>query len=88
MSRILELPEPVYDALESVAAANGTTPVGWIAAHLPLRAAMATDGARTLADVFAGRTGRIASGGKEKLSECGSKRFADDLELKRREERL
>ena len=39
---------------------------------------------RTLADLFAGRVGRIRSGGKERLSEeCGAA-FTDYLEEKRR----
>ena len=88
MSRMIELPEPIYNALEEAAAATGTTPVAWIASHLPVREPTASNGARTLADLFAGRTGRIASGGTEKLSELGSKHFADDLERKRHEGRL
>jgi hypothetical protein len=35
MSRTLELPDPVYDALVEAARASGETPVGWIAARLP-----------------------------------------------------
>jgi hypothetical protein len=35
MSRTLELPDPVYDALVEAAKASGETPVGWIAARLP-----------------------------------------------------
>lgn len=72
MSQRIDLPEPVYQALQLAAAATGTTPEGWIAAHLPARETPASNGARTLADLFADRTGRIASGGKEKLSELGS----------------
>ena len=35
MSRTLELPDPVYDALVRAAKASGETPVDWIAARLP-----------------------------------------------------
>ncbi len=35
MARILELPDPVYDALVEAAKAAGETPVAWIAARLP-----------------------------------------------------
>ena len=35
MSRTLELPDPVYDALVEAAKATGETPVGWITARLP-----------------------------------------------------
>ena len=88
MSRNLELPEPVYNALESAAAATGTTPAGWIAAQLPVHEPTAANGALSLADLFAGRTSRIASGGKENLSEFGREIYADDLECRRREGRL
>jgi hypothetical protein len=42
MSRTIELPDPVYAALEQAARANGTTPAEWIAAHIP--AATPADG--------------------------------------------
>ncbi|ETX01676.1 MAG: hypothetical protein ETSY1_06550 [Candidatus Entotheonella factor] len=69
MSHILEIPDALYAALQKAADASGTTPLGWIAAHLPN-----TTGAeelykqgdtepKTLADLFAGRVGRIRSGG-------------------------
>jgi hypothetical protein len=88
MTRPLDLPEPIYDALVQAASTSGTTPVGWIAAHLPpVAPAAATNGARTLADLFAGHVGRVASGGSN-CSEDGSRIFADDLEQKRREDRL
>ena len=35
MSRMLELPDPIYAALEEAASSSGLTPAGWIAAHLP-----------------------------------------------------
>lgn len=88
MSRTLDIPEPVFTALESAAAATGMTPVAWIAAHLPTREKPDSNGARTLADLFAGRTGRIASGGNLDLSEeCGD-HFAQELQRKRSEGRL
>jgi hypothetical protein len=96
MSRPLDLPEPVYDALSQAALASGTTPVGWIAAHLPnTQLSRAVDdtpgpanGAKTLADLFTGRTGRIASGDALAWSEnCGEK-FTDDLIRKRSEGKL
>ena len=90
MSHRLEIPDALYDALKEAADASGVTPLDWIAAHLPQ--SPTTEGAepapRTLADLFAGRVGRIQSGGKEQLSEgCGEK-FADYLENKRRAEHL
>jgi hypothetical protein len=70
MSRPLDLPDPIFDALAQAAVASGTTPVGWIAAHLPTaQAESSSNGAKSLADRFAGRTGRIASGGAAALSE-------------------
>ena len=92
MSHRLEIPDALYDALKEAADASGLTPLGWIAAHLPQ--ASTTKGAerdsslRTLADLFAGRVGRIQSGGKERLSERCEEKFTDYLEDKRRAEHL
>ena len=69
MSQPLELPDPVYDALTAAASASGTTPVGWIVAHLPATKLTIPAGAKTMADVLRGRTGRIASDGN---SPCGT----------------
>jgi hypothetical protein len=88
MSQPLELPDPIFDALAQAAAAHGTTPVGWIVAHLPEAKSSSHKDAKTLADLFAGRTGRIASGGQTVLSENCGERFTDDLERKRSEGRL
>ena len=89
MSRMLELPDEVYEALEQAAKINGMTPVSWIATYLSTTNQLETSEdmvepqARTLADLFAGRIGRIHSGGQEVLSEeCGT-RFAEYLEEKR-----
>jgi len=90
MSHTLEIPDPLYSVLEEAAAANGLTPVDWIAAHLP-QAEQAEEVKAgewghpgTLADLFRGRVGRVRSGGKERLSEdCGAQ-FAEYLEEKRR----
>jgi hypothetical protein len=87
---MLEIPDELYAMLKEAAEASGTTPLGWIAAHLPkakdiehLQEAV-EQGPGTLAELFAGRVGRIQSGGKERLSEeCGEK-FTDYLEAKRR----
>jgi hypothetical protein len=89
MGRLLELPEPLYAALEKAAEVSGTTPQGWIAAHLPDVTSQEPAGApKTLADLFAGRVGRVRSGGKEVLSEnCGPK-FTEYLERKRQEGHL
>ena len=90
MSHMLEIPDPLYTALKEAADARGLTPLDWITAHLrpPQKTSDGgteqEDGPRTLADLFAGRVGRIRSGGKEQLSdECGEK-FTDYLEEKRR----
>ena len=79
MSRTIELPDKLYEALEKAAAASGTTPVGWIVTHLE-----PSSNPRTLADLFAGRVGRIGSGGKGGLSEAGGEQFTDYLDEKRR----
>lgn len=89
MSQSLELPDPIFDALQHAAAASGTTPVGWIAAHLPSGTpALDRKNAKSLADLFEGRVGRFNSGGKEALSQDCGERFTDYLEQKRREGRL
>jgi hypothetical protein len=92
MKRMLELPDALYDALHAAASARGWTPAEWIAAHLPSPGALTRQGAdpepRTAADQFAGRVGRIHSGGRERLSEDTGGRFADHVEEKRRGGRL
>jgi hypothetical protein len=44
--------------------------------------------AKSLADLFAGRTGRISSGGAERLSENTGDKFTEYLEEKRAEGHL
>jgi hypothetical protein len=88
MSRSLDIPDPIFNALEQAASASGTTPVGWIAAHLPPTPPPAKKDAKTLADLFEGYIGGISSGSKETLSENCRERFTDYLEQKRREGRL
>ena len=67
MSRTLEIPDGIYDALERAAGAGGTTPVEWIEARLAEARAIAVDSpdpkpGETLADLFAGRIGLIQAG--------------------------
>jgi hypothetical protein len=89
MSQNLELPDPIFDALQHAASASGTTPVGWIAAKLPKPEQSADgNGAKSLADLFAGHIGGFSSGGKETLSENTGQRFTDYVVQKRREGRL
>ena len=90
MSHLLEIPDALYAALQAAADARGTTPLGWIAAHLPH--APETAGThheakgppKTLAELFAGRVGRIRSGGTARLSEACGEKFTDYVEAKRR----
>jgi hypothetical protein len=90
MSYILEIPNELYIALKEAADASGTTPLGWIAAHLPKTNAAENlqktreEGPKILADLFAGRVGRIQSGAKERLSEACGRKFTDYLEAKRK----
>jgi hypothetical protein len=89
MSHSLDLPDPIFAALQQAASASGTTPVGWIAAHLPLpEQSLAENGAKSLADLLKGQIGIIHSGGRECLSENCDEKFTDYLEQKRREGRL
>ena len=79
---VLELPGPILHALRDAAVAEGTDPAGWVAARLAERRAVPLAGP-TLAEAFAGRLGRVASGGGERLSEDGGRRLADHLEAER-----
>jgi hypothetical protein len=92
MSRSVELPDPVYDALEETASASGMTPAAWIAAQVLPKAPVQPNGTgeppKSLAERFAGRVGRIASGGAERLSESSADDFAEHLEAQRRAGRL
>lgn len=84
MSRTLELPEAVYDALEQAAASRGLSPAAWIAANLGQSgAAPADQSAGTLAERFTGRLGRIRSGGQKRLSENCGEQFTEALVAKR-----
>ena len=75
MSQSLDLPDPLYDALKRAAESSGTTPAGWIAAHLPgENDDLASAGAGTLADLFAGHTGVIRSGHGTLSERVGSRR--------------
>jgi hypothetical protein len=94
MSHQLEIPDELYAALQAAADANGTTPLGWIAAQLPQPGEIVSEteapdgGPKTLADLFAGRVGRIQSGGRERLSEACGEQFTDYVEAKRKAGRV
>ncbi len=94
MSYQLEIPDKLYTSLKEVADANGLTPIDWIAVHLrqaqmdPKVEIEQKTSPKTLADLFAGRVGRIQSGGKERLSEECDEKLTDYLEEKRSAGRL
>ncbi len=91
MSQTLEIPDRVYNALEKAAEAGGTTPLGWIEARLAevgIAAATAVLESRpgeTLADLFAGKVGRIRGDGSPRVSGREGEDFTDYLEEKRRQ---
>ncbi len=90
MSRTIEIPDGIYNALERAAQAGGTTPIGWIEARLAEVSPIADDApdpkpGRTLADLFAGRIGRIRSGVTERTSDRVGDDFAEYLEEKKRQ---
>jgi hypothetical protein len=88
MSRSVELPEPVYRALEQAAAARGMTPAAWIAAHLPPEVPTpAVSRPGTLAERMAPYLGVVDSGIGNLSDNTGAK-FADGMEEKRRTGRL
>jgi len=72
MSRSVELPDPVYAALEAAASASGTTPAAWIAAQFPSttdappRPESACD--ETLGDAWSDYIGLFNSGGSNPSS--------------------
>ena len=92
MSKTLEIPDDLYDALRETADAQGMSPVAWIAIHLGRTVNGETTKGKpptgTLAERFAGRTGRIHSGSAQRLSEAGPDVFTDYLESKRQAGRL
>jgi hypothetical protein len=87
----IDLPDPVRVALEDAASASGTTPAGWIAAHLPPgpAAGQDCDGSRprTLAERFEGYLGFVDTGEVD-LAVRHSELFADGMEEKQRTGRL
>ncbi|HEX5869926.1 MAG TPA: hypothetical protein VFY65_05915 [Longimicrobium sp.] len=86
-SHVLEVPEPVYAAIEEEAGARGLTPLSWVVAQLPApRTSPTPNGAkpRTMAERLAGRIGRISSGSGEPSSDDVAKSFAEHLEEKQR----
>jgi hypothetical protein len=84
MSQVIEMPDSVYSVLQRAAEAEGTTPVGWISSRLAAAPASTTLSPRSLAELFAGRVGKIASGGRGDLSEDTGRRFGEYLEAKKR----
>ena len=92
MNRSVELSDEDYARLQEAAAAEGVTPAEWIAGRLPVcpKAQPCGKGkpTRTMADLFAGRVGVVASGGDGRLSENTGDRFGDLLAEQRRAGRL
>lgn len=90
-SRLLEIPEPVYTAIEQDARARGLTPLTWITGHLPtVPPAPAPNGAkpRTMAERLAGRVGLLSGSKGIPSSDNVAQSFAEHLEAKQREGRL
>ena len=81
MSHMLEIPDELYDALKKAAESSDMTPLAWIAAQLPNAPDIKP---KTLADLFAGRVGRIRSGSQKPISEDSGTTFTEYLEEKRR----
>jgi hypothetical protein len=85
MSRSVDLPDPVYAALEEAAASSGTTPAGWIAAQLPQPISAAqpecdSQPQKTLAERPEEYIGLLHSGGSKSSSEY-DEMFRDAGEL-------
>ena len=94
MAHVLEIPDPLFAALEAAAETSGKTPVEWIAEQLTRRRAgaqLGTSGpadAKTLGELMEGRLGRVHSGGDQRLSENGGEKLTDHLVAKRRKGHL
>src|ERR1051325_10506333 len=83
VSKTIELPDEVYERIAAEASAAGTTPAEWIAAQVwppptvGSSPSVPADGApRTMADLFAGRVGLVASNGGGRLSQDADEAFA------------
>lgn len=93
MSRSIELSDEDYARLEQAAEMERITPAEWIARRIPNwpdgpRLGANGEPAKTMADLFAGRVGVVASGGEGRLSENTGEKFAELLAEQRRAGRL
>jgi hypothetical protein len=98
MSKMIELSDSDYAAIQEAASAAGMTPDEWIVARLVASRGTAEEGvnassaasdpnakpAKTLADLFAGRIGRFNSGSGEPRVETLRESFGEHLEQKHR----
>jgi hypothetical protein len=88
MSKMIEVPDPLYDEVREDAEVHGLSLVGWIASKLPQRSPASShadpDAPRSMAERLAGRLGRVGSGGGERVAQEHSRIFGDILEEKRR----
>jgi hypothetical protein len=94
MSKILKMPDSIYDALVKAADSDGQTPADWIAKRLSQEgkrketAKKKATKPKTMADFFDGYIGGFASDGKVQMSvDCGLK-FAEGMAQKRRDGHL
>lgn len=90
MSRTLEIPDELYERLETAATATGATAVEWLERHVPKAngGPAQPEVKKTLRERLHGIIGSVSSGGQERLSENTGEKFTDYLEQKRREGRL
>jgi hypothetical protein len=91
MSKQLELPDGVYDALVDVAEASGTTPAEWIARRVEsaesIRSGNGSGRPLTLGELLKCKIGVFRSGKATNVSERVDELFGDYLQQKRKEER-
>jgi hypothetical protein len=90
MNRTVELPDETYARLLKEAETLGTTPAGWIDAHLPApNGSPEPESSGTRADRFKGLIGGFHSGGLDAIAErCRGDSFAEYLIQKKREGHL
>lgn len=93
MAHVLEIPDPLYRSLVTVAEQEGRTPLEWLTNRLSRdreeqKAPAPPPENQTLADLMRPYLGCIQSSGTETLSEAGGDALSEFLVSKRQEGRI
>jgi hypothetical protein len=81
MSKMIEVPEELFERLERAAANQGLTPLGWLDTNVPTENGSNAEPhhARTMAERLAARLGRIGSGTAPPSPDPSANRDAADV---------